>query len=348
MFKILCETPFQNSVWCNEILSGLIHSLKKRRYTYKEIDDVNLLSTEDQAFVLGTNPIWLSNAVILSNQKGITPIVFAPRSDDIAGQYHSVYTDLNKMISIVVQALYEQNKKRVALYGINPVSVSDILRMNSFKNATANSAPVFFNNGSLDTCFASFLPYGENFDAVICPNSPVAVSLAEKLNETNPELSKKCTIISCTQNFLPEEFSKKILYIDTMYHTLGDLALMIYDCAKRKTNISCMTICADFMIDKALQFTPRKTTEKIFSADTGAFYQDNIANNYLNIDKLFQQSDKIDRQILIMLTENCSYSAIAERCFISESAVKYRMKKLMKLAHVASKQHLIEMLKKFV
>lgn len=348
MFKILCEMPFRNSVWCNEILSGLINALKKRRYTYKEIYNSNTLNTEDWVFVLGTNPVWLSNAVTLSNKKGITPIVFAPRSDDIVGQFHSVYTDLNKLISTLVQSLHGNEKKRIALYGINPASVSDMFRMKSFKNATANSAPVFFNNGSLDTCFTSFLPYIENFDAVICPNSPVAASLVQKLYESNTSVNEECTIISCTKNFLPAEFSKKILYTDTMYHTLGELALVIYDCAKRKENIACMTVYADYKTDATLHTAPQEPNEQLVSADTGAFYQDITANNYLNIDKLFQQSDKTDRQILIMLTEGHGYSVIAEKCFISESSVKYRMKKLMKLAHVTSKQNLIEILKKIM
>ncbi len=340
MFRIICETPFRQSVWCEEILSGLLSALKKRRKKYTEIQSESGLMKKDTLFVLGTNPVWLNNIVCYANSLGVTPVLFAPRTQQINGKYHSVYTDLNCLMEHLIQCF----PGNVALYGVNPDSVSDTVRLEGF-NRFSPDAPVFYNLGSLDRCFASFVPYIDNVNTVICVNGLAATSLAQKLNASFPEISDKITIISCTKNFENAELSKQIISIDTQYDTLGQAALLIADACRNQNNISCMTITQSYKTD----IFPSTQTASVLKTEAPSFpfYQDDEMMNLLKIDNLLKHCDELDIQILRLVLDGKNYAEISEKCFISESSVKYRAKKFLEITGKVSKQELVKSLKEY-
>ena len=73
----------------------------------------------------------------------------------------------------LVELLRGRGHGRIALYGVNPQSVSDESRMDSYLAALGGEdgrRHVFFNSGSLENCFEQFMARAQQYDAVICAN----------------------------------------------------------------------------------------------------------------------------------------------------------------------------------
>ena len=84
----------------------------------------------------------------------------------------------------LVELLRGRGHGRIALYGVNPQSVSDESRMDSYLAALGGEdgrRHVFFNSGSLENCFEQFMARAQQYDAVICANDFAAISLVRRL-----------------------------------------------------------------------------------------------------------------------------------------------------------------------
>ena len=77
------------------------------------------------------------------------------------------------------------------------------------------------------------------------------------------------------------------------------------------------------------------------------FYGDIEAGGILRMERFFDECDDIDRCIIIRLVQHMTYSDIAEELFISEGTVSYRVKKLQALTRTASREDLVEFLKRY-
>ena len=57
MLRILCESTFYESLWCQRILEGIVVTLKKKRRQYEVICDDEYInpSCEDEIFLVGSN-----------------------------------------------------------------------------------------------------------------------------------------------------------------------------------------------------------------------------------------------------------------------------------------------------
>lgn len=343
MIKILCEEPYRDSVWCKEILTGLTDALKRKRLPYEEIKNID--DADDELIAVGTNYAWLNNVIYSSNKKAITPILLSNRVDCLLkGKYHSVSADINGSMTQLVNTLKSKGKSRVALYGVNRTSVSDISRAESFNNTSGKNSDIFYNNGSLDDCFLSFLPHINDFDAVLCVNGLVAVSFAKRIMRTNPELLDKLCIISCSKIILKTGVAEHIICVDSNFANFGNAAIIISDIAKKNEYISNINISLNWDIDDKNFLDNINTKNENLTMPQHIFYEDIEATQMLNLNNLLMACTQTDLQILNLLIKKAPYHEIAESCFMSESNVKYRIKKYLKLSQTKSKTELLNLL----
>ncbi len=343
MINILCEEPYRESVWCKEILTGLTDALKRKRLQYEEIKNID--EADSELIAVGTNYAWLNNVIYSSNKKGVTPILLSNRVDCLLkGKYHSVSTDISDSMTQLVNTLRSKGKTRIALYGVNRTSVSDISRAESFNNVSGKNSDIFYNNGSLDDCFLSFLPHINDFDAVLCVNGLVAVSFAKRIMRTNPELLDKLCIISCSKIILKTGVAEHIICVDSNFENFGNAAIIIADVVKKNKYISNINISLNWDIDDENFLDKMNAKNENLTMPQHIFYEDNEATQMLNLNNLLLACTQTDLQILNLLINKTPYHEIAERCFMSESSIKYRIKKYIELSHTKDKAELLNLL----
>ena len=67
----------------------------------------------------------------------------------------------------------------------------------------------------------------------------------------------------------------------------------------------------------------------------------------LGAENLLSECDDTDIEILKMLANGETYNGIADKCFLSKEAVKYRIKKYISICAAKSKAELLEIMTDF-
>ncbi len=342
---ILCEKTYFESNWCKQILQGLENKLKKRRIKYKIIFDTDAISNNDVLFIIGSDYKWIASSVYSANSCGITPIVvFNQLNHIIEGKYHSVSSDINGSVRSLIDWLRGRNKKNICLYGVNPASVSDISRSQSYIK-TFSGGKTFYNNGSLRKCFQNFIKSNEHFDAVICTNDFAAISLVKNLMEYDASLLDCLDIISCSQSSISQCYTDHIKSVNINLSSFGTNAYEISRIAARGENISEISLTVKWDTDFNAACVPIQEFMSI--SDPDMFYEDSELAELLRIDRLIEKCDAIDKRILRLLLRNETYFDISEKCHIAEQSVKYRVKHYIEICALKNRRELVALLNKY-
>lgn len=324
---------------------------------YQQINNIEQFNHEDEPyiFIIGSDNDWVNRTLVICNEKGMYPILLCNQAYHVFDvEYSCVCSDIIGSMRYLNDSLKAIGKFKVAMYGVNRKSISDISRMESFllvqKNADLNQ--IYENSGSLEQCYRSFIKEAEKYDAVICANDFAAISLIRNLREKRPDMLEHLTIMSCAETQL-SKYDTSLTSINMNFNEYGGAAMSIYDCLKKNRFLShvVMAIKWDIGAPKFAEFqligqTSDESMEKIPEGDI--FYEDIELMKMLKIEKLLNESDEIDRIIVNGLLDEKSYEKISIECFMSESSVKYRVKKMMRTCDMDSKYKLINLLREYI
>lgn len=347
MVSILAEPAFRESVWCKELRNSLENALRNKRIPFCEIFDTVPADSEG-VFLLATGFQWIRNTIRLLNDNGIHPILMGNQLEQVPGcSYSCVCSDVLGSMKYLLEKIKSENKREIALYGVNTNSISDIGRVDglfALKDDSFDSMTIFENRGSLQKCYEDFRQRGQNIDAVICANEFAAVSLLRNLQKDKVPVPK---ILSCSQSQLLGYYSRDILTIDLNYEQYGKAAVFLYEKRKKYSWMSNMSVSVRWSMEEA----PSPAVKDILLPQTqeeDVFYEDTELDEMLKVERVLEQSDETDRTILQMLLDGSTMATICEACFLAETAVKYRLRKLLKQAKCEKKEELLALLRKYL
>ena len=347
--NIICEEAFEKSIWCKQLLSGLTSELKKKRLHYDKYSHIDAVENNTTVYIVGTNYNWLNHAIRVCNSKGIVPIILCNQANRvIRGQYHGVCADTYNIMKQLYEHFSHEGKKEIALYGVNPLSVSDTSRMEYFLDFVQNSAHVYKNNGNLDECFKNFLPHLCNYDVVICVNNYAAISLVKKIEALDVKLLKNCTVVSCTETMISSQYKNRIAFVNQNLTQYGKAAISLSEMTENCPFVSTITITIPGIISDTMPvISSIDIHSNIDAPQADLFYDDTELSNMLKLDHLLSECTATDQQIISLLLKDETYSKIAELCYLSESTVKYHIKKYMAICQVKTKQELLDFFKNY-
>ncbi len=350
MLRILCESNFYESLWCQRILEGIVVTLKKKRRQYEVICDDEYInpSCEDEIFLVGSNDKWINERIEIFNSVGVVPIVVCNQNGRICkGKYHSVTTDIENAMSELYEFLIKDGRTRFVFYGLNESSASDRGKAECFGALCKEGMAVIENNGSIDDAFTKLYGRINEFDTVICANNFVAVLLVKRLLEVDEKLLKRIRIVSCAKIMLSSVYDDYIVTQGTDFEELGRVSAELYEFLSNKEYVSSVTLSVKCHgIENAKNVIRRESEIKTVSED--AFYKDSTILSALKIDKLFSVCKNEDLQILRLICMGKTYTNIAEECFMSESNVKYHVKKYAEILGLKGREELRKMLKEYI
>jgi hypothetical protein len=341
--KICCEEAYVETIWCKQLLGGLIKELKKRRLVYEQSDQIE---GDDYVVLLGMNREWVKKSVCKCNEKGITPIVLSNQSKySFAGQAHLVCPDIQKISGEIKAALEAAGRNKAALYASSRSADLDRDRTEIFSNLIQKVNDVYPNNGSLEKCFRSFLPKASMYDAVICTNGYAAVSLVKKLEKENAGLLEKMVILTFEEVLKHSKYNDWISFVDLNLESYGAMAVQLLDMISQKNDISEITVemkCSLCEIDHKIQ-----DVSEIFEEDA-ELYEDPEIVHMAKIEQLLRDADDLDHHIIAMLLDGATYGEVADRSYMTEGNVKYRVKKYMSICGCTTKKELLELLQEYL
>ncbi|MBO5199847.1 MAG: winged helix-turn-helix transcriptional regulator [Clostridia bacterium] len=349
MVAILSEAKYATSTGCKMRYSGLTDTLRKKRIPFCEIFDA-CPPDADVVFVLSGSMEWTAGTIRQLNINGHIPIVICDQIHSLKGCiYSSVCSNINASMKNLLDTLRTQGKQRLALYAFNPNSVSDIGKADALKSWDEGDfryMDLFPNDGNLQDCYASFIKEGRDYDAVICANNYSAISLVKHLKSEDPKRLDSLTVICCNDSPVSEYYKNDILTMDINHESYGRAAVYIYEALQKHRYLSTLTtrITWDFG-NTATE--PSKAFSFDFNSNKDTFYEDETVKDMLVVDEYLSSADSTDRTIISELLEGLSTDLIADRCFLSESAVKYRIKRLVQTTGAADKAHLLRVVAEY-
>lgn len=357
MILIFVEDSYARSIWCQNLVDGLVAELKQKRLSFRFIDDMDQMDASCPfIYVIGSSNEWVRAVLNASTGKGIYPILLCNQAfHELDMTYSTVCSDTSGSMQHLVDTLVGSGRKKIALYGINPHSVSDKSRQEGFYAAAKkqNQEDIYINDGSLEQCFRSFQGRLSTYDAVICANDFAAISLVRKLLRESPGDLERILIVGCAETRLTEFYNRYVLSIRVNFLEYGRAAVMLLENLKRNPYLShiVMAIRWDFSPLTSLRaLAPSHAVSQLpeLPASKDVFYQDQELRNMLQLERLLNECDNVDRDVLQRLLRGQSYETIAGECFVTISTIKYRVKKMIGISQTSGRGEMLALLREYL
>lgn len=353
IMHIISEPGYVNSPWHSQTLSGILENKSKNTELVFVADsdfEHEKINPDDVLLIIGTDFCWLdmtintgrhyfgSKIIVLSNCD------YKFKNDD----FSLVCFDIPGEIKTIRNYLAKCSKKQIALYGINPKSSSDLLRMESFLKQGGKSDDMYINATSLSDCYEKFRKNENKYDAVICVNDYAAISLVKNIK------SRDIFIASCGDTLLATKTTPSITNLDGCFKEFGKACCQICNLLLKNPNAAAVTIKLKSHI------VPRQTTDFIPAEPVSEdlpiltkkaddnYYKDKEINEMMRIEALLNMCDDTDLLILSKVRTNTSIDATANELFMSVGGIKYRLKNMYEVCKVKSKAEFISLINKYI
>ena len=351
MVTILTEPAYSESMWCKALYGSLTERLRQKRISFCEMYDT-VPENSEAVFIIAADYNWIKATLTELNLSGIKPILICNQAETILGcSYSCVCSDITGSMKYLLDGLKADGKTRVALYGVNTSSISDIGRVDGLfaqKDGIIDSMRVFTNDGSLQNCYRKFVAEADNFDAVICFNDFAAVSLIRRL-EADGEVEKlsRLKILSCCQTKISSCYRDKITSINMNLEQYGKAAVFIYEKLKAHPYISQMTLNVSWNSEQSKSLPSSPITLK-GAQNTDRIYSDKELNEMICAERILEIDSATDKTVIAYLCGGKSLTEIAAACFLTESGVKYRIKRILEKCRISDKSELISIVKRYL
>ena len=351
MVTILTEPAYSESMWCRALYGSLTERLRQKRISFCEMYDTVPVNSE-AVFIIAADYNWIKATLTELNLSGIKPILICNQAETILGcSYSCVCSDITGSMKYLLDNLKTDGKTRVALYGVNTSSISDIGRVDGLfaqKDGVIDSMRVFVNDGSLQSCYREFSAEADNFDAVICFNDFAAVSLIRRL-EADGEGGKlsRLKILSCCQTKISSCYRDKIISINMNLEQYGKAAVFIYEKLKLHPYISQMTLNVSWNAEQS-QSLPSSSVSLKSAGNTDRIYSDKELNEMITAERILEIDSATDKTVISCLCGGKSVTEIAAACFLTDSGVKYRIKRILEKCRISDKSELVSTVKRYL
>lgn len=349
MVAILAEPGYGSSVWGKNLYKSLVQQLRQKRIPFCEITD-SCPADAEAVFLIGANLDWTTTAIAGLNRAGHQPILLCNQYERIPGcLYSCVCSDVNASMRAVLEELKRQNRTHVALYGMGSSSIADVSRASSlfsWLDEDFSALEVFFNGGSLERCFEEFFARRQEFDAVLCANDYAAVSLVRRMGQKDRECLASLKVISCAGTKISGCYRDAITSLRMDFAPYGKAALYIYECLQKNPYVSGITVNIRWNAEGEPE--AKQAAALVLPVQEDGFYADPEIRQMLIVDRYLNINDPLDREILEGLLAGKTYQSIADRCFMTEGTVKYRVRRLVQQCGAESKGELLELLRQYL
>ena len=360
---IVCQPDADKTHWCSLYLKG-IHSEARRKG-----DTVSLLSVEKAieqfktdkpvcAGILSISRAWTEEVAAILSGLGVEPLVIGGASRDGYRHASYVYMDYREATYQLIEYLRAYRKNRIALFAVSTDSATDMIKKDAFLSYDkCHEHDVFYYSGAdglMNAACKRFLEVCRNYDAVICSNDASAVILLHQLEESGIQVpedmflctfgdmavssSGKKTLTMAKLNCM--EIGKQVVYMCRHLTSCQDISSV-------STKIRCELIIGDTTANLPIVAETLGTSHTP-SDSTSEFHKDPSVSRIFLAEKILSACDAIDMDMFKLILSGHKYFDIAEILHVSESTIKYRLKRIIALSGLSTRDEVIEVMQAFL
>lgn len=360
---VLIEPEYVRSTWSQTVLNAIRAEGIKLKYKVTLLNSENYTTLdwdavfdhgERMVLVLAPSMSWAPKILPFFEKLDISVILVVFNPSETTSVRGIVRMDYVHAMNQLLQYLEGCGRRRVALYGVNPAYFVDNMKSSFFRAwKPGNDAHIYPAYSSLAECYASFLPHARTYDAVICSNCMVGISLLQHLKRNGICVPEDLYLTVFDSGKLTDKVTPSLTGVTLDYEEVGRQAVRLFSWLYRQkpcTNVS-VRVRSRLVIRQstAMQQPSAVEPSHLFIPDSepdGIYlYCDQEARTIQSIVDLLNLSDETDERLIQGLLENQTNAQLEESLFLSSYALRYRLKRMMALAHCERKQDLIEFLK---
>ncbi len=366
---VMIEPAYHFSVWCERTLSGLNAEIARKKYTLRLIDGNDYESIDYTALfeksrrmliVIGTSVSWIPRVIEFFSCLGVAVILVSYQPPEHTLLHGVVRMDYVSAMHALLRYLGACGKPRVALYGFNPNSSADRIKQRYFCSLprpvgdTAPEDDIFFNYADLDACFARFAPCLGRYDAVICANDIVAVSLMEHLRHSGVSVPDALFVTCFGDSRLTRMIRPTITTASLDHVEMGRQAVALYaylyrqpDAVTASIRVACKLLIRestghlDPPLDRALLAGAFEQTSSV------NFYSDVAVQRLCAVDNLLSACDALDMDILRGMLDGKTYEQMEETLNTTASTLRYRTRRMVSAAGLSTREALLQLLEAY-
>ena len=345
MIHIILEEKYRETTWCERIISGIEQQARTKKLKFDfEINNFRMYDA-GAIIVVGTTPDWIYETVSSLKEKHKLHIILVSNRPYTLS-VSNVCTDLYSAVKDILNYLRECGRKRIALYGVNPSSTADNIKLSAFEQ----KENVYYNFGDLRECRNKFLVDIDKYDSVICTNDYAAVSLINYLKKEKPRALKELFVVGFANTHLGKINEPSITSVALNYEEYGRTAVDIYRMLEKNSNLQSVNV------NVKSEIIVRDTTNSIPVNGNGnkladsvskdfKFYDDTEVQRMVKMEKLFENCNESDVAVLNMLANGESYEKTSEKYFMTVNGIKYRLDRLCRICGFENRKELIDSVK---
>lgn len=368
--KIYLQPDSKDSFWSKMAIKGVAAEILHKRYvadyiqadSVKEIDLDKEFKGEKKRVLLyiGYSPDTTQNDLVYLAKQGIHTLLLNYGFPGFSGSCSRVLVNYRDGMEKCIGYLTANKHDRIALFGVNPHSSTDMLKDECFAEYLRArggnpSRDIYYNYGSIQNCFARFSENLRDYNAVICTNDIVAISLLHRLEALGIRVPEDLYIISCSYStLLAERVKPGITMLAADKYETGVQAVFAYTALVKNPSDIALTVrvATKLTVRGSTNFDPAPPADVFPVYKTPSqvvnFYDDPDAQSFIHAESLLLNCDELDQGILEGILAGETYPSIAERLYTSENVISYRIKRMCKIAGCEKRQELIALLSPFL
>lgn len=354
------EPNYVSSVWFAKTLSGLQDTAARLRIEVRLMSRVGELPAlrPAAAALISDKTEWVQYMVYELGRMGIKPILVGAAPTGHGSHISGPILDRQTLVAHTVQYFISAGRHRLASVGNDPRDTNDMARMRYFLEAvhdmgcSASERDVYTVKSNLEQCIKEFLDHAGGYDGAICVNDYVAVQLLVAADKRGIRIPEQL-FVAGSGNMIIGSCTTPTLTTSTLnYYEMGCQAVHIWNYLQQHTEVSdvhvsipCELICRQSTASLPPPAYPANFSGQV---ETPGNTLEAADLQLRRLENCLIHCDSLDFGILCCVLENLSGEKIAERLFISQGTVQYRLKKLYQRAGVSSRRGFETLLKLYI
>ena len=348
MLYLLLEPQSADLVGVLETLHFLQEQSRARRipmYRVQELHQIpspNACGDITAVFLLGLSSSWIQAAAAEAYALDIFPIVLSNlRPSSLRVSCGLVAQDIDAAMRQCVSYLQSIGCRQLALYGVNPASTGDQWRTQAFLELGFPREAIFPMRETLQETYRVFAEKMTP-DGVICVYDHTAVSLLRGLRAEPDDRLAHLAILSFGDAQISARLHPSLSTISHNRREVANAAFLLYELFLQCPSAASINV----LLKSRLQLRQSTNLDACFLS---AIPADNTYDpaEIMRVEKMLVQCDETDRRIIDCLLDGLKLSRICERCYLSETPVKRRLRLMEQHCNVSNRGELVDLLQKY-
>lgn len=334
----------QNSFWIENAINGMQEEAARCASELSFLTDTARDLQGELVYIVGTSEVFCRAESERILAQGGHPFLVnggMPRMDGVA----CVAFDIEGAIRRSLSYLFSCGKRSILLFGLNPASYADKLKLDAFRFYTEYLGI----KGDVRSCAGSIgeaarelilAPTEAVYDAILAVNDTAALSLLSSGIGKKVKIPEELFLMGMGNSILAGCSGLPLTTVDFDYTRLGRLAVRAGLLIRKSESLwdARFLLPCELIVRRSTGAVTAQTVLPLpTEGETEQYFSDEGTKRLLTAEALLQTSREPDRSILILLSEGKTYAQIAEAVFLTERAVSYRvdaLKRRMSVRHV--------------